>query len=306
MKVYTLTLNPAYDIHASTAALNLCRENFASVISRDAGGKGVNISRALHWAGVPNTAIVVLGKENSGEFKSDLSKFGLHAVYLEKEGRIRENLTVHHGGEETRISFSGFFVDDTLLDEVLGCLELDENTVVTFTGSIPDGISKEAAKLFLIRLRERGVKIVLDCRSFGLRDICDVRPWLVKPNQQEVSGWLGTEVGTLEQAKEWAVKLHIMGVENAVVSMGAQGAVLAADGVYTAVPPVVDAVSTIGAGDSSIAGFLCAAAEGLGGKDRLCRAVAFGTAACLTEGTRPPCKEQIARIMHEIISCGGD
>lgn len=306
MKIYTLTLNPAYDVHAETSSLDICHENFASIISRDAGGKGVNISRALNAAGVSNTAIVVLGKDNGEEFKNDLFRFGLRTVFLEKEGRIRENLTIHHGGDETRISFSGFSLDDSLLDEVRACMNFDVGTVVTFTGSIPIGVSKEAAKAFLIKLRECDVKIVLDCRSFNLRDICDIKPWLIKPNQQEVSEWFGVAVTTLEQAKACADKLHFMGVENAMVSMGVQGAVLVCDGVYTAMPPRVDPVSTVGAGDSSIAGFLCAAAEGLGSIDCLCRAVAFGTAACLTEGTQPPRKAQIMQIMGEIISSGGN
>ena len=95
MRIYTLTLNPAYDIHATTAHFLPCRENLANVTSRDAGGKGVNISRALHSGGTENTAVIVLGKENGGEFKESLASFGLNCLYFEKEGRIRENLTLH-------------------------------------------------------------------------------------------------------------------------------------------------------------------------------------------------------------------
>ena len=69
MRIYTVTLNPAYDIHADAAELMLRHENLAAVRSREAGGKGVNISRALHSAGVRNTAIIVLGTENGGEFR---------------------------------------------------------------------------------------------------------------------------------------------------------------------------------------------------------------------------------------------
>ena len=96
MRIYTLTLNPAYDIHATTAHFLPCKENLAAVTSRDAGGKGVNISRALHSGGTENTAVIVLGKENGGEFKESLASFGLNCLYFEKEGRIRENLTLPH------------------------------------------------------------------------------------------------------------------------------------------------------------------------------------------------------------------
>ena len=108
MKIYTLTLTPAYDVHASADSFSVCRENFATIIDRDAGGKGVNVSRALCAVGVNNTAVVVIGKDNGSDYKASLAQFGLNALYLEKDGRIRENLTLHHGSGETRISFSGF------------------------------------------------------------------------------------------------------------------------------------------------------------------------------------------------------
>ena len=300
MKIYTLTLNPAYDVHASAESFSACRENFAAITNRDAGGKGVNISRALCAAGVDNTAVVVVGKENGGEFKQALAQFGLDAVYLEKDGRIRENLTLHHGSEETRISFSGFCVDDTLLTEVADLIQMDAQTYVTFTGSIPGGISKASAKAFLIGLKAKGAKLVVDCRSFDLQDICDIAPWLVKPNQQEVSQWFGASVETIEQAAAYAQKLHAMGVTNAMVSMGEQGAVLYSDGLYVATAPAIKAVSTIGAGDSSIAGFLYTASRGQGSGECLRSAVAFGSAACLTEGTQPPQTCDIEKLLINI------
>ena len=73
MNIYTITLNPAYDLHASAPDLEIGHENLAHITSRDAGGKGINLSRALTCNGVENTAIVVLGKENSTDFKNALA-----------------------------------------------------------------------------------------------------------------------------------------------------------------------------------------------------------------------------------------
>ena len=107
MKIYTLTLSPAYDVHAYTEKLLPFHEHLAEVRSRDAGGKGVNISRALNAVGVQNTALIVLGSENGAEFRAALCK--MDCVFFEIPGRIRENLTLHTAdGRETRISFSGF------------------------------------------------------------------------------------------------------------------------------------------------------------------------------------------------------
>ena len=126
MKIYTLTLNPAYDVHAFAKSLTLNCENLAQMQSREAGGKGVNISRALCNGQIPNTAIIVLGKENGDEFKNAVS--AMDCVLLEKEGRIRENLTFHlENGTETRISFSGFPMDGSILEEVLNNIVIEND-----------------------------------------------------------------------------------------------------------------------------------------------------------------------------------
>lgn len=302
MKIYTLTLNPAYDIHATTAHFLPCRENLAHVTSRDAGGKGVNISRALTAGGTENTAVIVLGKDNGEEFKQSLAAFGLTCLYFEKEGRIRENLTLHcEVTGETRISFAGFAVDESILSEIESAMEVDENTFITFTGRIPGGISVESVKAFLAGLQAKGAKIVIDSKSFGLPDLFDVKPWLIKPNQEEIAEYFGCGITSLAQAEEKASLLHSRGIENAMISLGSDGALLVCgDGTFTAAAPKIRPVSTIGAGDSSIAGFLAAATAGKRAAECLKNAVAYGTAACLTAGTLPPAAEDIQRILAQV------
>ena len=300
MKIYTITLNPAYDVHVQCPEFQLIRENFASVICRDAGGKGINVSRALHVANVPYTAVVVTGNENCAEYKQQLKRFDLNAVYIETKGRIRENITVHHGNDETRISFSGAKADGGLLDAVAEKIGSAEDVFLVFTGSLPYGISKETAKRFLLDMKKRGAKILLDCRSFDLEDIQQIAPWLVKPNGQEASAWFQQEVSSVETAVICAGKLHEMGVENAVVSLGGAGAVLYDGRAYYALAPTIKAVSSIGAGDSSIAGFLTAFMNGRTAGECLATAVAFGSAACMEEGTQPPRMETVARLLSSI------
>lgn len=302
MKIYTLTLNPAYDVHASTEHFQPFHENLAHVTSREAGGKGVNISRALTRGGTENTAVIVLGTDNATDFRLDLEKAGLNCLYLPMAGRIRENLTLHCARTgETRISFAGFPVTENVLSLVEDAMEVDEDTYITFTGRIPDGISVAAAKDFLAGLQKKGAKVVIDCKSFTLEDLFELKPWLIKPNQDEISEYFATPVETPEQAAELAKKLSEKGIENAMISLGGQGALLSCKGnVWQAVPPKIEAVSTIGAGDSSIAGFLAAAATGAIPEECLKNAVAYGTAACLTPGTQPPRQEDIADILRQI------
>lgn len=302
MKIYTITLNPAYDVHAYAEHFAPFHENLASVTSREAGGKGVNLSRALKNGGTDNTAVIVLGQDNGAEFKAELEAAGLSTLLLEKPGRIRENLTLHCAdAPETRISFSGFGVDDGILDEVRALLEVDSDTIVTFTGRVASGMSMDKVKAFLSGLQAQGARIVLDSKSFSLEDIFEVRPWLIKPNQEEVSEYLGCEINGMEQAAEKARVFAERGIDNVMVSLGEQGALLlCGDGCYIATPPVVDAISTIGAGDSSLAGFIAAAQKGEDAAACLRNAVTYGTAACLTEGSLPPTAENIAAIYPEV------
>lgn len=302
MKIYTLTLNPAYDVHATADKLSLGHENLADINSRQAGGKGVNVSRALQSHGIQNTAVVVLGKENAGDFTRELGAIGLDCLYFEQEGRIRENLTVHcTNGPETRISFRGFSVDESLLDEITEKLVVDEDTVITFTGSVPAGISHDSVLNFLRNLSEKGAKLVLDSKSLTLEDIFTLKPWLIKPNQEEISAYFNCWVESVEQALEKSSIFAQNGVTNVMISLGEQGAMLLSGGkTYLATPPAIEAVSTIGAGDSAIAGFIAAALAGHTPGGCLQTAVTYGTAACLTEGTLPPLPQDTAAIFPNV------
>lgn len=303
MDIITLTLSPAFDMHCS-GELVLNHENLIQMDLCQAGGKGVNISRALVGAGCANTAVLLLGEEHADSFLRGLSADGVCAEVVTVPGRIRENITVHTpDGKETRISFPGFAVGDDALPNVIALLEgrLSADTALTMTGRVPEGMDLSDVKTFLRRAAELGTRVVVDSRSFDIDDLLEVKPWLIKPNQEEISACLGKKVDTMEQAARAAVRLHEQGIANVMVSMGGLGAVLACgEGVFCAEPPKVEVRSTVGAGDSSIAGFLAAAGEGADGAERLRRAVAFGTAACTTEGTLPPVKADIERLYSKI------
>lgn len=302
MKIYTITLSPAYDVHAYASSLTLCHENLARVESRDAGGKGINISRALTYNGIENTAIVVLGRDNCADFKASLDCDNIKYIGIEKEGRIRENLTIHSENGETRISFSGFSLDTTVLSEIADLIDADKDTIVTFTGSVPCGVDISEVKAFLKGLKALGAKIVLDSRSFTAEDIKDVAPWLIKPNGEEIEIYSAKSVTCFEDCVEFAKGMLSCGIENVMVSLGENGALLAtAQGMITAAPPKITALSTIGAGDSTIAGFIAAYIDGKETIECLKTAVAYGSAACLLKGTTPPTADNIANIYQNTV-----
>lgn len=304
MKIITLTLNPAFDIHCHAPHFEAYCENFVEITGRDAGGKGINISRALCSVGVPNTALVILGEENQADFTTGLARDGLSILPISVPGRIRENITIHtDDSAETRISFCGFSAPNDLLDRIYGILEreFEEGEIVTLTGSLPNGMAMLSVKKFLKKLLIHGVRVVIDSRSFTLDDLIEIKPWLIKPNEEELVRYFGCEMTEQGEMVREAQRLVQKGIANVMISLGDKGALVASNvGTYVARPPKIEALSTIGAGDSSIAGFLVAVRKGLCSADCLCHAVSFGTASCLTEGTQPPKAEDIDRLRGKI------
>lgn len=301
MKIITLTLSPAFDMHCHADTLALDHENLVFMDQCQAGGKGVNISRALTNNGTDNLALLVLGKENADSFMGSLDTDGVNYEAIIVPGRIRENITIHTGTTETRISFSGFRVERNVLPQVEEKLLslVDNDTVVTMTGRVAEGMMVGDVIGMLRKAAAKGAKIVVDSRSFSLEDLKTLKPWLIKPNQEEISAYLGREVSSLEQTVSEAKALFNAGVENVMISMGGDGALLVCrEGTYIAVPPKAEVKSTIGAGDSSIAGFI--ACPHNRGKQRLCWAVAYGSAACMTEGTLPPQPKDVQTILENI------
>lgn len=304
MKIVTLTLNPAFDLHCSMQSLAVGHENRADIISLDAGGKGINIARALAVASADYTALVVVGNENGKEFCESLAKDGLCYQAISTDGRIRENITLHpENAPETRISFSGFAVTGELLNRVEKEIDAlcEPGSIVTLTGSNPPGLPIEDVKAFVKQLADKQISVVIDSRSFALADIIECAPFLIKPNEEEISAYLGREISDFAGAKEAANEWLDQGVQNVMISLGEKGAMLVCrEGAFVADAPKICVVSTVGAGDSSIAGFLSAKAQGKSALDCLKTAVAFGTAACLKAGTQAPDQKDIQRFSGEI------
>jgi len=302
MKIVTLTLSAAYDVHCHAEKIEVGCENFATLSETNAGGKGINISRALLSYGISSTAVVVLGEENSREFCEKLESGGVTFEKILVPGKIRENITVHTSdGKETRISFGGTEAPKNLISEIERITDalLSEGDILTFTGSIPSGVDKTEAKKYANRLREKGIRVIVDSRSFSLSDLLEMKPFLIKPNEYELEAYIGAPLGDEFGAIPAAEKLRALGIENVMISLGEKGAVLSSsEGSFYVRAPKINTVSTIGAGDSSIAGFTYALSQNMDMSSALKYAVAFGSAACLEAGTEPPRKSEILKILE--------
>ena len=300
MKIITLTLCPAFDLHCCVKNFKPFHENTADITAFDAGGKGVNISRALTAGGTDNVAVVAIGTENGAAFLEKLRADGVCFETITVSGRIRENITVHTAdAPETRISFRGFSVgaDFTGIVRERVLRLAVPGTVVTFTGRLPQGTDKAAIIALIRELADNGIPSVIDSKSFTLADLIEARPWLIKPNEEELADYAGVTADDAESAADAARMLRDRGIENVMISLGGRGAVLACgDGVFAANAPCVKVASTIGAGDSAIAGFIAAYARGENASESLRTAMIYGAAACMQEGTLPPEKSDLEQL----------
>lgn len=304
MKIFTITLNPAFDVHLGIESIKLHAENYAYSVTKHAGGKGVNISRALKSFGVENTPLLILAKSGGTEFLDSLKRDGLLYRTIMTDGRVRENITIHASDGETRISAEGCEISDSILDELFGAIknECERDTIVTFTGRLPKGISKEKATEFLVKIKELGPKIIVDCNSFSKDELFRIKPFLIKPNEQEIQQITGKKVDSTQDALKLAEELCEKGIENVIVSLGERGfSYCNRNHKFVISVPKVEVASTIGAGDSLIAGFVAGMTKGFGIEDTLRLAAAFGTAACLEAGTNQPQKEKIDKIFERVV-----
>lgn len=303
MKIITITLNPAFDIHCEIPDFKVLMENYAAAHSKCAAGKGINISRALMGFGIENIAYCVVGSSNGKEFLEAIANDNIDCKSIFAEGSIRENITIHSNRGETRISFEGFTLNDKIFDEVFDTIkpELNSETVVTFTGRLCKGLSKASAIKFLSDVKNTGAKLIVDCNSFTLDDLIEIKPFLIKPNEQEITEIADVNVNNMDSVFEVARSIHRSGIENVMISLGANGfAFCGKDGEYKVDVPSIDPISTIGAGDSTIAGFMAGMHMKLDISDCLKLSASFGTSACLTEGTNPPDKEVIYEINKKV------
>ena len=303
MKVITVTLNPAFDVYCFSENFGVHRENLLKIISRDAGGKGINIGRALSAFSVEVENLVAVGEDNGEELVSRLLAEGLSLSTISLPGRIRENITVSSDtGPETRISFTGFSADDSLFESALSAIlpSIEAGDVVTFSGRLPAGLTHDGVMAFLRAIKKSGARLVLDSHALGRDDIISLSPWLIKPNEEEMERYIGKCRGR-EDIAHAAKELVLSGIENVMVSLGKDGAVLAnSDGVFFKDAPSISVKSTVGAGDSSIAGFIYASLRGKSGEDLLRYAVAFGSGACMKAGTAAPDIGDVEEILSKI------
>jgi 1-phosphofructokinase len=294
----TLTANPSFD---RTVALPGPLERGAvhrvHAMTSQAGGKGVNISRAAVGAGL--TTVAVLPARDDDPFVHELIAAGIDCRPSPPAGDIRVNLTLTEpDGTTTKLNGPGAAVGRQHLDELARTLlrHAVRCSWTVLAGSLPPGAPESFYADLVPRLRTV-TRVAIDTSDAPLAALVDRLPQsapdLLKPNAEELASVTGTDAAALEAdpgATAKAARTLVDGGVGAVLAtLGGRGAVLVdAEAAWYAPPPPTTVVSTVGAGDCTLFGYLLAELRGLPAPDRLALAVAYGSAAAGLPGTTIP------------------
>ncbi|KLV07157.1 1-phosphofructokinase [Photobacterium aquae] len=260
LKVVTVTLNPALDLTGSLEALNVGTVNLIDRGSLHPAGKGVNVAKVLAELGADVTVTGLLGADNQEPFCQLFEQLGAHDAFVRVPGASRINVKLVEGcGRVSDINFPGVAVssaDIAAFEKQLFALA-ESHDVFVIAGSLPQGISPELCAEWVGTLQEQGKKVFFDSSKAALAAGLEAAPWLVKPNDEELADWVGHKLDSHEDMMAVAEQLVGKGIANVVVSLGADGVMwLNDEGWLRSQPPKMEVVSTVGAGDTLVAG-LC-------------------------------------------------
>lgn len=297
--ILTMTANPSVD-RTVTLAGPLQRGAVQRLLSVtfQAGGKGVNISRAAVSAQVPTLAL--LPANPADPFVTSLGDDQIPCLPVGPAGPVRTNLTVTEpDGTTTKLNSPGSEATPELLESLAqnALRQAGEARWVVLAGSVPPGVPADWYAELVAALRDTSAKIAVDTSEDPLVALVDGLPGsapdLMKPNGDELASFTGGDPETLESdpnaAAQAAATLVARGVGAVLATLGPHGAVLVtANGAWHASPPPTNVVSTVGAGDSSLFGYLLGDVRGLPEAERLALAVSYGSAAAGLPGTTIP------------------
>lgn len=288
MLILTVTINPSVDRNIEVDRLVF--EDRAYILSRSdsAGGRGMNASRVLHSFGAKTLAIVTSGGVNGPRLEKLAAKSGFPVKVVPIHNEIRVNLTItDKQGLAIRLNERGPMITPEELTRVENVVakRLESASWLMLCGSIPPGVSSDFYTKLIHMARERKVKTMLDTDGDALRHGIEAAPTIVSPNQPEAERLLNRALITRAQFLEAAARIKAMGAEAVMLSLGGRGVVAVNENqLLEVIPPRIDVVSPLGAGDALAAAYVWAATKKKEFAERVRWAVAAGTASAMQPG----------------------
>jgi len=288
--ISTITLNPSLDKTVYVSKLVCNDTNRIAKVEVDAGGKGINCSRMLRELGAETKALALLGGETGDYIRFVLERDGvaLEAVRTEKPTRTNICIEDLSGAPPTTLNERGGPIEHKELVELFEkAKDLGrESGYVVIGGSIPLGVNPDVHKVLVQIGTAGGAKVILDADGEALEEGLKAKPFMIKPNRDEAERLLGKKFESKTDVARAALELSERGIELVIISLGKQGAIACYDGaIYDVVAPEVQPKSTIGSGDSLIAGVVHGIHDGRSIEESLALGCAAGAATALSDGT---------------------
>lgn len=303
--ILTVTLNAAIDKRYVVEEFKVGEVNRVKECAYVPGGKGLNVSKPAAVAGAEVVATGFVGGHAGKYIEASLKDYHVNSAFyhLEAESRSCINIWDEKNCVQTEFLEPGFTVSE---EEFLGFLEkfkelVKKADVVAMSGSVPKGLDGTAYQKLVKVVKDAGKKVILDTSGKLLEMGIEACPTMIKPNIDEIRMLTGKDCNEIDEIIEAAKEIHARGVEVVAVSLGADGSLAVSDeGVFRAIVPRIDAVNTVGCGDSMIAGFALGFAEGLSIEETLRKASAISAAAALREETGYFVMEDMERLYPQI------
>lgn len=299
-----MTINPAIDRIISVDRLAFEDRAYINSSRESAGGRGINASCVLHSFGAETTAVFPSGGDSGKRLESHLCDCGYLVSVVPIESPIRTNLTItDKHGLTVNLNEAGPALTKAEVTRVERAVKerLEHASWLMVCGSLPPGVHPSFYARLIAMARQRKVKTLLHADGQALQEGIEAKPTLVTPNQQEAERLLGRTLLTRTHSLEAAETIRRMGPESVVLSMGSRGAIGALrDGLLEAIPPRVDAVCPIGAGDALSAAYTWSMTRKDNPVEALRWGVAAGTASARLPGMSFATLDQTREIYRQV------
>ncbi len=285
--IYTVTLNPAVDYTLRVKEFTAGELNRPTDTALSFGGKGVNVSRVLTALGVENRALGFVAGEVGEMLESGLRRIGVDTDFVHlAEGNTRINVKIT-AQNETEFNAVGPTVDTAAFARLAAQVAaLKDGDTLCLCGSVPPGCDADTYARLLACVKDQNIRTVVDATGELLLNTLPYHPYLIKPNRDELCALAGRDLPDDESVLAAAHDLQNKGARNVLVSLGGDGALLLTEdgAVYRRAAYRGEVRGTVGAGDSTVAGYLAALERGADDEDALRTAVAAGSASAFSDG----------------------
>lgn len=298
--IYTLTLNPSVDYIVEVDEIQLGSLNRSSHETKLPGGKGINVSRVLRSLGVENKATGFLGGFTGKYVEEFLNREGVQTKFVKVEGDTRINIKLK-AGKETEINARGPEVSTQAIVSLKEQIkELGNGDYMVLAGSIPSSMPESIYQEIIQICKDTGAEVIVDAEGDLLKNILEYKPFLIKPNHHELGQFFNREITNADEAIFYGEKLVEAGAKNVIVSLAEKGAVYISENndAYKCSVPRGEVKSSVGAGDSMVAGFVAQYLKTGDRKEAFRYSVASGSATAFSIGLCTP--EKVEKLLQEV------